>query len=161
MEGNSRSPCQKYHQHQLDSLPCRRLGRLWQRDTEQKSKIKAYADLKLGVKPSDVKPGDTVLVRQPKKNKLSTPFNPEPLVVGEKKGSMVTASDGFKSMTQNSSMFKVIPRNLKAEGKRREQEVTTQGKDPSFPSGNDGSLRRSQRQWRPPERLADFVQIIY
>ena len=40
-----------------------------------------------------------MLVRQPKKNKLSTPFNPEPLVVEEKKGSMVTASDGSKSIT--------------------------------------------------------------
>ena len=40
-----------------------------ERDAEQKSKIKAYADLKLGIKPSDIKPGDTVLVRQPKKSK--------------------------------------------------------------------------------------------
>ena len=68
-----------------------------ERDAEQKSKIKAYAYSKLGTKPSDIKPGDTVLVRQPKKNKLSTLFNPEPLVVKEKKGSMVTASDGLKS----------------------------------------------------------------
>ena len=93
-----------------------------ERDAEQKSKIKVYADLKLGAKPSDIKPGDTVLVRQPKKNKLSTPFNPEPLVVEGKKGSMVTASDGIKSIMWNSSMFKVIPRNLKAEGECREQE---------------------------------------
>ena len=64
-----------------------------ERDAEQKSK------------PSDIKPGDTVLVRQPKKIILSTPFSPEPLVVKEKKGSMVTASDGLKSLTRNSSMF--------------------------------------------------------
>ena len=125
--------------------------------------------MKQGVKPSDIKPGDTVLVRQPKKNKLSTPFNLEPLVVEEKKGSIVTASDGFKSITRNSSMFKVNPRNLKAEGERREQEepedlpaeqaeVTTQDKDPNLPSGNDGVLRRSQRQRRPPARLANFVK---
>ena len=69
-------------------------------------------------------------------------------------------------------MFKVIPRNLKAEGERREQEepedlpveqaeVPTQDKDPSLPNGNDDGLRRSQRQRRPPARFADFVQIIY
>ena len=145
-----------------------------ERDAEQKSKIKAYADSKLGTKPSDIKPGDTVLVRQPKKNKLSTPFNPEPLVVEEKKGSMVTASDGFKSITRNSSMFKIIPKNLKAEGDRREQEdfheedfpaeqaeVPTQDEDPKPPGTNDGGLRRSQRQRRPPARLTDYVQIIY
>ena len=136
-----------------------------ERDAEQKSKIKAYAD---------IKPGDTVLVRQPKKNKLSTPFDPEPLVVEEKKGSMVTASDGFKSITRNSSMFKIIPKNLKAEGDRREQEdfheedfpaeqteVPTQDEDPKPPGTNDGGLRRSQRQRRPPARLTDYVQIIY
>ena len=38
-----------------------------ERDAEQKSKIKAYADSKLGTKPSNIKPGDIVLVRQPKK----------------------------------------------------------------------------------------------
>ena len=69
-------------------------------------------------------------------------------------------------------MFIVIPINLKAEGERREQEgqedlpaeqaeVTTQDKDSSLPSGNDGGLRQSQRQRRLPARLADFVQIIY
>ena len=137
-----------------------------ERDAEQKSKIKAYADSKLGTKSSDIKPGDAVLVRQPKKNKLSTPFNPEPLVVEEKKGSMVTASDGFKSITRNSSMFKIIPKNLKAEGDRREQaeledSPAEQAEDPDPPGANNGSLRRSQRQRRPPARLSDYVQIIY
>ena len=132
----------------------------------RKSKIKTCADSKLGTKPSDIKPGDTVLARQPKKNKLSTPFNPEPLVVEEKKISMVTASDGFKSITRNSSMFKVIPPNLKAEEDRREQEEledfpAEQPEDPDPLGANDGSLRRSQRQRRPPARFSDYVQIIY
>ena len=145
-----------------------------ERDAGQKSKIKAYADSKLGTKPSDIKPGDTVLVRQPKKNKLSTPFNPEPVIVEEKKGSMVTASDGSKSITRNLSVFKIIPKNLKAERDRREQEdfhaedfpaeqaeVLTQNDDPKTPGANDGGLRRLQRQRRLPTRLTDYVQIIY
>ena len=137
-----------------------------ERDAEQKSKIKAYADLKLGTKSSGIKPGDTVLVRQPKKNKLSTPYSPEPLVVEERKGSMVTASDGLKSITRNSSMFKIIPKNLTAEGDRREQEEledfpAEQAENPDPPGANDDFLRRSQRQRRPPARLADYVQIIY
>ena len=85
-----------------------------ERDAEQNSRIKAYSDSKLGTKPNNIKQGDTVLVRQTKKNKLSTPFNPEPLVVEEKKGSMVTASDGFKSTTRNSSIFKIVPKDLKS-----------------------------------------------
>ena len=72
---------------------------LAQRDAEQKKKIKAYADQKLGVRESNIKLGDTVLIKQPKANKLSTPFNPVPLVVEEKKGSMITASDGHKTVT--------------------------------------------------------------
>ena len=87
---------------------------------------------------------------------------------------MVTASDSPKSIAWNSSMFKIIPKTLKAEGDRREQEdfqaedfsaeqaeVPTQDEDPKTPGANDGGLRRSQRQRRPPARLTDYVQIIY
>ena len=67
---------------------------------------------------------------------------------------MVTASDGFKSITRNPSMFKIILENLKSEGDRREQEdledfPTEQAEDPDPPGGNNGFLRRSQRQRRP------------
>ena len=71
-------------------------------------------------------------------------------------------------------MFKIIPRKLKAEGDRREQEdfhaedfpaeqteVPTQDEDPKPPGANDGGLRRSQRQRRPQARPTDYVQIIY
>ena len=44
------------------------------RDAEQKMKMKTYADQKLGVR-------DTVLIKLPKRNKLSPPFSPVPLVV--------------------------------------------------------------------------------
>ena len=55
----------------------------------------------------------TLLVKQPKQNKLSTPFNPRPLEVVDKKGSMITAKDGDLQMTQNSSHFKQLPDSLK------------------------------------------------
>ena len=139
----------------------------------QDGKVISYASRALS-ETKRYQSSDTVLVRQPKKNKLSTPFNPEPLVVEEKKGSMVTAGDGFKTITRNSSILKIIPKNLKAEGDRREQddfhaedfpaeqaEVLTQDKDPKTSSANDGGLQRSQRQRRPPARLTDYVQIIY
>ena len=38
--------------------------------------------------------GDIVLVRQPKLNKLSTPYDPTPLIVKERKGTMITAERG-------------------------------------------------------------------
>jgi hypothetical protein len=41
-----------------------------------------------------LKVGDSVLVKQEKKDKLTTPFNPTPLKIKEKKGSMIIATDG-------------------------------------------------------------------
>lgn len=51
------------------------------RDNEQKSKSKIYADLRRGARYSEVLPGDQVLVQQEKKNKLSTRFSPTPYTV--------------------------------------------------------------------------------
>lgn len=65
-----------------------------------------------------------VLVKQPKRDKLSTPINPNPFVVKEKKGTMVTAHNGSKTITRNSSMFKVIPKGLmKFEEAEEEEEI--------------------------------------
>ena len=52
--------------------------KLQDKDSEQKSKGKAYADAKRNTHYSDVLPGDQVLVQQEKKTKLSTPLNPSP-----------------------------------------------------------------------------------
>ena len=112
-----------------------------------------------------------MLVRQPKKNNLSTTFNPEPLVVEEKKGSMVTACDGFKSITRNSSLFKVIPGDLKIEGEIKQEKGskgfsteqpkdTSQDEEPHLPR-ESSNLRRSQRQRRLPAKFTDYVRIIY
>ena len=73
------------------------------------------------MRESNIKLGDTVLVKQPKANKLSTPFNPVPFVVEEKKGSMITASDGHKTVTRNSSMFKVVPSHIEHTGNHTQE----------------------------------------
>ena len=67
------------------------------RDTEQKKKIKMYADRKRYVKPSDLSVGDPVLVKRPDNlQKGRTPYEPKPLRITEKKGTMLTASDGIE-----------------------------------------------------------------
>ena len=78
-------------------------------DFERKTKMKLYADNKRHTRVSDLQVGDSVLVRQPKENKLTTPFNPQPLEVIQKKGSMITAGNSRRSITRNSSFFKRIP----------------------------------------------------
>ena len=48
------------------------------RDGGMKAKAKRYVDKKRIAHQSDLAPGDQVLVKQERKNKLSTPFAPEP-----------------------------------------------------------------------------------
>ena len=91
------SPCEALNQRKLKTAlpevmpPVRQQTtvetqrNLAERDGEQKKKIKAYADHKLGVRESNIKLGNTVLIKQPKANKLSIPFNPVALVVEEQK----------------------------------------------------------------------------
>jgi len=80
------------------------------RDRMMKAKMKAYADEQSHAKPSDLAPGDTVLLKQPKQNKLSTPFDPRPYQVETTKGSMITARGGSHNgtVTRNSSFFKKV-----------------------------------------------------
>ena len=49
------------------------LANIAQRDDMQKQKMKIYADLKAHTQEREIKPGEVVLMRQPKHNKLSTP----------------------------------------------------------------------------------------
>ena len=81
-----------------------------ERDGEKKQAMKEYADSRRHAKSSDVEAGDVVLVKQGRANKLSTPFNPEPLIVSDRKGDMVTAtrSDG-SSITRNVAMYRDLP----------------------------------------------------
>lgn len=77
-------------------------------DENQKRKMKHYADKKNNAKHSSLRKGDRVSVQQKKHNKLSTPYEIEPLEVIGKKGSMITASNKNKTVTRNSSALKEI-----------------------------------------------------
>ena len=78
------------------------------RDKRLKEYMRDVANNDRNARPSDVEVGDMVLARQPKTNKLSTPFDAKPYKVTQTKGSMVTAERSDKSITRNSSHFKKI-----------------------------------------------------
>ena len=78
------------------------------RDTEAKAKMKIRSDERRHAVPSHIKPGDNVLCRQVRQNKLTTPYSKEPLTVTNVKGSMVTAEQNGYNITRNSSFFKKI-----------------------------------------------------
>ena len=79
------------------------------RDQQAKEKMKVNADKKNSAKPILIKPGDRVLVKNKKKDKLTAPYNLTPLTVYNRKGSMITAKreDGY-SVTRNVSEFKLM-----------------------------------------------------
>ena len=80
-------------------------------DTNAKSKMKYYADLKNNAKSTNINVGDSVLVKQQKQNKLSSAFNPTPMVVTAKNHSMITAqcpSNNTTQITRNCCRFKKL-----------------------------------------------------
>ena len=77
-----------------------------ERDTEAKRKIKQYADRKAYVKPNDLRVGDTVIVKSDNTSKALTPYQPNPMTIIKKKGSMITATHKGSQTTRNSSFFK-------------------------------------------------------
>ena len=79
-----------------------------QRTAKQKTKMKEHADQQREATPSDINPGDIVLVKQLKHNKITTPYDSSPYVVTERKGTLLTAKRNEKEITRNSSHFKSI-----------------------------------------------------
>ena len=82
---------------------------IYHRDTAVKKKMKQHADIRIHANQCKIQSGDTVLVRQDKHNKLTTPF--EQYVVTSRKGFMITAkgcSDG-RMVTRSSSFYKLLP----------------------------------------------------
>lgn len=55
-----------------------------QTDAKRKTEMKEYADRCSHAKNTDLSVGDKVLLKQPKQNKMSTPFKPEPLEIKDK-----------------------------------------------------------------------------
>ena len=64
-----------------------------QTDTRAKEQAKEYADRKRRAEEKDFKVGERVLLRQPHKNKYSTPFCGDPFTIIKKKGSQLEIQD--------------------------------------------------------------------
>ena len=113
-----------------------------ERDFSQKSKFKAHADSKVYVKPSTISPGETVLVKRPfTASKGATVYDPTPLTVVDKKGSMITAQNESRTVTRNSSFFKTL-----------DQSVINRDDDPSLDSGLSSPADIKHQQELPDVR---------
>ena len=136
------------------------------RDQLMKFKSKQYADASRNAKMSEVKQGDLVLLKQDKKNKLSTTFEPQLYKVKEKKGNQVVVSDSdnpAKVLHRNTTEVKQYhPTDDQLSDTKANQEKNTTPAsvemDTAVKSGStdfqEGSPRRyPQRIRKPPDRL--------
>ena len=80
------------------------------KDSHAKTRMKEYADKKRHTQPHDIQVGDSVLVKQEKRNKFTTPFEPVPYTVSSANGSMITARriTDQREITRNSSHYKKV-----------------------------------------------------
>ena len=114
----------------------------------------------------DIKQGDHVLVRQNKKNKLSSTYDPTPYVVTKWQNSRVTAqSKNGHVITRNVSFFKRISKQTCIEtddddDKRHPvtQDRTNRNSNNTEQDEKPRSVRRSQRVRSKPDR---FGQSVY
>ena len=131
-------------------------ARIRKKDTKAKAKNKWYADHRRGAKPSRIKPGDKVLIKQKVQNKLDTPFCPIPGTVLLKRGSMITAQHQDRKVTRDISHFKLVenpvstqPSHLYShQHKYAQNQPVRQHKNPPI-------LRRSERKCFKPKRFDD------
>ena len=78
-----------------------------------KDKMKKYFNNQYHIKNCQMHIGNCVLVKQPRLNKLTPPFDPDPYFFKCVEGSMITAERGNKCITQNKEHFIILPINNK------------------------------------------------
>ena len=145
---------------------CTRPGRDARDNQKAKRKMKKYADSKAYVKPSRVRPGDTVVLkRDPSHRKSETPYEPKPYKVVSCKGSMVTATRGEKTVTRNSSFFKLVrqqdePTECNSTDGEYDNLEDTDGEPDNIAQAEEQPQEPHhypQRVRAPPRHLADYA----
>ena len=137
------------------------------KDRLAKGKMKTYADGRNNHKASTIQIGDMVLVRQKRKNKLSSRYHPEPVRIIQRKGSMVTVEkpDG-STLTRNIFHVKKISKEATNRWKNVPEESEEEDSEDIPEDNPDGQnkspeqqvqIRRPARERQPPSYLGDYV----
>ena len=115
--------------------------------------MKSYADKRRNDKTSDIDIGNRVYMKQPKINKLSTPFSQKLYTVIAKRGTMLTVCDDEKHyVTRNISFFKKV--NMYECRVNAQDPPTPPDRHPAQP---DTMLRQSNRVKTQSVLLRDYV----
>ena len=119
-----------------------------------RAKAKLYADKKRHVEHSDLVPGDRVLLKQEKQNKLSTSFAPEPYDVVSRNGSsiLIKSPEGVQ-LKRNTAHLKKYeePLPMPSQTVPLPVEKGVQAKSPTLPTDleKDGGKKRNAVSKRP------------
>ena len=120
-----------------------------QNDQQQKKQATTYADIRRRTRPSNISVGDTVLVKEKKRNKFSTNFSPIPYTVVRVKGSKILARNGTHYITRNVTFFK------KFKGREESEEdeiISDQNELIRLPPQQQQSQQPQQPQLAEPRR---------
>ena len=141
-------------------------AKIQEADQKAKERIKKYADSKAYVKSSKIRAGDTVVLKRDHSYcKSQTPYESKPYKVTVCKGSMITARRGERTVTRNSSFFKLVRQNDEHTGDNSTDgeydyfENTNSEPDNATPADEQPlePRRYPQRVRAPPRHLADYA----
>ncbi len=139
-------------------------------DAETKLKSKDYADKRRGAKQPNFTVGDQVLVRQRKRNNLTSRFIHKPYEITDIKGTMITARRKEHQITRNCSHLKLFTSNSNSGNSsesdvsvedavvQRTGEVRIEIEEPAM-EHEDGRRRYPQRRRYNPLRYRDEQYI--
>ena len=121
---------------------------------KQKAKMKAYADTRSKAHPHSFKAGDTVLVREQRKHKLSLAYNKIPYTITINDTMITAANASGHSITRNCSQFKQIqiPAAHSMDDDSLEEEINIPTPEPPEPPVEQRRYPVRQNR-RPPPRL--------
>ena len=135
------------------------------RDHVQKQKSKQYFDKRFRSKVSLIRKGDLVLLKQIKKNKLTTTFDVRPFRVVSVKGTVAVIERDDVQIMRNMSLLKKISSDPTPQVKRNNLSDSSDCDDelefpdidlPITPRPQFPRQERPQRVRRPPPRYQDF-----
>ena len=122
-----------------------------EQDKANKEKGAQYVDKKRNAKSSDIQEGDTVLLQQPRQNKLTTTYKPELYTVTSRNGSEVTVQspDGVEYRRNVAHVKKYVssPGSLSDSADLHDSSEPVQKREPqnSEPTATNRNCRLSSR----------------
>ena len=111
-------------------------------------------DIRYHARDSKIDLGDYVIVKQKKKDKLSSRFDPQPYRITQRRGTMLTGTRPGHSITRNIQHFKFLsktePRNIFTRGEEEDLDIDVER--PNQPTVENEVLQNNDPQKKHPRR---------